>query len=394
MAVTDLNSSLRDLDAAEVFRLLVRYTDECRERQDPSGYKLFLDGERVYDDLEILELLPGEADQSLQGYHRRMNELFPDYCLVCDELLQVNDKKQNRLTEFTQTLYRHVGFPNRFAEMGLYLGNYRKTPFGVHVDGCGVFSFPVAGTKKFRIWKPEYVQKNPDLNRAFDYSKHKKQSLLLTAKPGDMTYWPSSAWHIAESDGHFSATWSLGVWVDKPQIENIAQPILQMLNGKLREKATETATRFRKLHNPEGEVLELPDVYRQAIQALRSLSEAELEAGFLEFWTKHISTQGFKSQEKPTSKKVRRLGSKLSLRHPQAPILWTTSKNSVTFAIQGQTFQTARSERLLELVKDLNTGKICQASNYLKGPLKVQDTKILKDLAAAGAFRHSREEIT
>ncbi|MBO9666314.1 MAG: RNA methylase, partial [Bdellovibrio sp.] len=225
LLLKNVQSSIHEISADEVFKLLVLYADLCRKRHDPEGFKFFIDGFKA-DAGDVLQVLPEKKDRSLQGYHARMEKLFPDYCLVCDELLTVNLNKQHLLTHFTNSLYHHIGFPNRFTEMGLYLGNYRKTPFGVHVDSCGVFSFPVAGTKSFRLWTPAFVKKNPALDRAFNYDKYKKASELLQAGPGDMTYWPSSAWHIAESDGSFSATWSLGVWVDQPH-KNVFSESLQ-----------------------------------------------------------------------------------------------------------------------------------------------------------------------
>ncbi|MBK7893053.1 MAG: hypothetical protein IPJ84_20015 [Bdellovibrionales bacterium] len=170
LALKQVDSSLLLIDAAQIFTLLVRYSDRCRKTKTLDGLKLYLDGERQYSD-EVLELLPRKRDGSLEGYHSRMNEMFADYCLVCDELLQLDLELWRELLTFTNSLHQHVGLPNRFSEIGLYLGNYKKTPFGVHVDNCGVFSFPIAGTKRFRIWKPELVKKHPELVRSHRYDK-------------------------------------------------------------------------------------------------------------------------------------------------------------------------------------------------------------------------------
>ena len=158
LALKNVKSGLLEMSAAEIFDLLVLYSDRCRKLNDPEGFKFYIDGFKAGPE-DVLQVLPEKSDKSLLGYHQRMEAEFSDYCLVCDELLQVNLKKQHLLTDFTDELYRHVGFPNRFSEMGLYLGNYRQTPFGVHVDSCGVFSFPVAGTKNFRLWPAGYGEK-------------------------------------------------------------------------------------------------------------------------------------------------------------------------------------------------------------------------------------------
>lgn len=213
VVIQNIQSDLLQLSEAEVFELVVQAATKARKEKSTLGFKFFVDGIRS-SDYETMYVLPKRSDKSFAGYHERMERVYQDYCLVCDDLLNVKDKK-SPVAKFTREIYKHVGLSKQFAEMGLYLGNYRKTPFGVHVDPCGVLSFPVRGIKKFRTWTSSYARKNPDLEQSFRYAKHKPSSKLLVAKPGDMAYWPSSAWHIAESNGSFSATWSLGIWLDR-----------------------------------------------------------------------------------------------------------------------------------------------------------------------------------
>nr|BFD63628.1 hypothetical protein BdHM001_23090 [Bdellovibrio sp. HM001] len=384
LVLRNVKSSLLEITDAEVFDLLVLYADRCRKLNDPTGFKFFIDGFKAEEE-DVLQVLPEKQDKSLLGYHARMKALFPDYCLVCDELLQVNHKKQHLLTEFTDELYRHVGFPNRFSEMGLYLGNYRKTPFGVHVDSCGVFSFPVAGVKRFRLWEPQYVKKNPSLDRAFKYEKHKKASELLEARPGDMTYWPSSAWHIAESDGSFSATWSLGVWVDQPHKEMISDSLKGLLAQKSGAAGTKVATQFKNLRSDSGEVSELPKAYLQTIELLQRLSVEELQETFLKSWMQHISSQGFKTV--PSAPVEISAKSKIRLRSKNSLILWQhslTSKGVVYFSFGGVTVAGKKSGGLFKLVRDLNHGNPCMVSHYLNR--SSADLRALQTLADAGAL--------
>jgi len=383
----NVQTPLREMSAAEIFNLLVLYADRCRKLNDPEGFKFFIDGFKAGAD-DVLQVLPEKSDKSLLGYHERMEKLFPDYCLVCDELLQVNFKKQHLLTDFTDELYRHVGFPNRFSEMGLYLGNYRKTPFGVHVDSCGVFSFPVAGLKRFRLWTAAYAKKNPGLDRAFKYASHKKASQLLEAAPGDMTYWPSSAWHIAESDGSFSATWSLGVWVDQPHSHLQTEPLKDLLDrkgGKLRAAPT---TAFKSLHNTAGEVTELPEAYLQSIELLQGLSTQELQETFLKSWMKHISLQGFKPSPRTSVELTLKLtmNSRIQLRSSGALILWQkslTSKSKVFISFGGTLVESTKTSGLLKLVKALNAGENCLVRSYLKGPNQKKDLQALQQLGCS-----------
>lgn len=366
--------------------MLVLYSDRCRKLNDPTGFKFYIDGFKATEE-DVLQVLPKKADKSLLGYHKRMEEMFEDYCLVCDELLKVNLEKQHLLTQFTNELYRHVGFPNRFSEIGLYLGNYRKTPFGVHVDSCGVFSFPVAGKKKFRLWTSAYAEKNPSLDRAFKYDKHKKSSQLLEAGPGDMTYWPSSIWHIAESDGSFSATWSLGVWVDQPHQELFSESLKGLLGKKSGAAGAATTTAFKNLHAATGEVTELPEAYLKSIELLQSLSRQELQEVFLQSWMKHISLQGFKNIPKADLKLSTK--SRIQLRSKKSLILWQqslTSKETVYFSFGGTLVESSKASGLAQLIRALNAGETCLVSAFLKGTGHKKDLQSLQLLADAGAF--------
>lgn len=389
LLLKNVKSKLLEIKDSEIFDLLVQYSDQCRKIKNPEGFKFYINGVATYPQ-EVLQFLPLKKDKSLLGYHLRMNEMFEDYCLVCDELLKVNLQKQAILTEFTNQLYRHVGWTNRFSEMGLYLGNYRQTPFGVHVDNCGVFSFPVVGVKKFRLWKPAYVKKNPELNRAFRYGKHKNKSVLLKVSPGDISYWPSSAWHIAESDGDFSVTWSLGIWVDKTFREQLSEGLNKILDSKLGLAGMAATTVFESLHDSSGRVDQLPSPFVDSIKKLKSISSRELHQAFLKYWLIHISQYGFKSLPR-TDLKIRR-DTRLRLANSQALVLWQSQpqdRTKVFLCFAGVLTETNKKSGLFRLIQNINSGQACKVSDYFKTSKKRQDLIALQILTGAGAFTSS-----
>ncbi len=282
------------IDAAEIFRLLVKYSDRCRKLDSCEGVKFYVDGVRL-ESFETIDLLPVKNDKSLQGYHQRMNSQFKDYGLVCDELLQVLDsspRARAALRKFLRGLYEFVGVPNRFAELGLYLGNYRKTPFGVHVDPCGVFSFPVVGQKTFRLWDPAFVEKNPELKEAFSYDEFKKKSYVMQVGPGDISYWPSTHWHIAESDGSFSCTWSIGIWVDRPLSDVITSALAPQIAKSLGPRGKRTTLRSTSPRPTSAEAL--PEDLALAAKAISNLSEAQIRKLLAKWWRDHYRRDGLK----------------------------------------------------------------------------------------------------
>lgn len=209
----------------------------------------------------------------------------------------------------------------------------------------------------------------------------------MTASPGDMTYWPSSEWHIAESDGSFSATWSLGVWVDQPHKEMFSDALKGLIDSKSGLSANAPTTQFKNLHNTAGEVAELPLAYQQSMEMLKNLTHDELQETFLKAWMKHISLQGFKNI--PTVDCKLTIKSKLKLRSNRSLILWQqglSSKDKFFFSFGGVLVESSRSSGLLKLVKAINSGTTCSVSDFLKGATLKTDLKSLQILAAAGAF--------
>jgi len=375
----NFTSPVAEIKQGQIFDMLVEYSDHCRKIKSADGFKFYIDGQIQYDD-ETLQVLPEKKDKTLQGYNKRMEEIFEDYCLVCDELLQVSQENSDKLQAFASNLFDHVGFPNRFSEIGLYLGNYRQTPFGVHVDGCGVFSFPVVGKKTFRLWTPEFAKKNPSLDRAHEYSKFKKNSETMVANAGDMTYWPSSAWHIAESDGSFNATWSLGVWVDRTHQENLEVALKPLIKTKLSKNGSETMVRHHSQKMDQPTVLPLN--YAQSVSALKNISENEWHDTLLKSWLELSSKNGFKNF--PQIKSQPKLSLKSEIKIKSAAILWSDLKaeTKTVYAFQGHLIEDKPSANLIKLIKDLNAGKVCAVSKYIKE----KDLKTVQALAKAGAF--------
>lgn len=385
LCVRNSDSALSKITEADIFKMLVQFANRCRKKKDVTGFKFFIHGFRA-SDYDVLQILPVSRDKSLQGYHQRMSLLFKDYCLVCDDLLHVSQKHQSELLAFSKQLYKFVGFPNRFTEIGLYLGNYKKTPFGVHVDACGVFSFPVVGQKSFRIWSPEYVRKNPKLVRAQRYAQFKKGSSLIKLQAGDMSYWPSSAWHIAESDGSFSATWSLGVWVDKEQKQVVSEVFQKLVSEQLDSVDSKPTTSYCNLYLPDGQVAEMPEAYRQASKKIRQISEEQIQKSLLISWMGHISAGGFKSLPKEGLDWNMKAG--LRLANLELPVLWIKESKSkkIFVGFAGQVSELPMDRDLLFFLKKINSGNSVD-SKLIKELSLTKDSKaLLKNLAAGGAF--------
>ncbi len=160
-------------------------------------------------------LLPQREDQSFEGYHDRMLDLTgtSDYSLIVTDWHQFDRSIWEKIISSVAEISRHVGISASRIDTQLFLGTYKRTPFGVHVDATSAFHFPVIGSKTMRFWTDQFASNNPKLHHASRYDEYLDASTEVTANPGDVIYWPSDYWHVGEGDGNLSVTWRFAYWV-------------------------------------------------------------------------------------------------------------------------------------------------------------------------------------
>ena len=176
--------------------------------------RFYVDGKLIQNEKMLDRWFPNSADRNFLDYKERLTEKLKgrEYYFVVGDLHASDRSFYHRLVDFSQELAQFVGRSKRRVDTQLFVGNASRTPFGIHNDAAGVFHIPLIGKKKMRFWSEEYVQGDPTAKFQLDYASHVKASTSLEAKPGEMLYWPSRLWHIAESDGEFGVTWGLGWW--------------------------------------------------------------------------------------------------------------------------------------------------------------------------------------
>ena len=219
-----------------VARLIARFVNRPR-RQQPrllanfvieSDWKIIRRFRAMFGPFVRRKRLPLPEDCSFLGYHQRITrQLNPwwrrllglrqrRYCLklyspelASFELWEATSKK------FTTKLYKQVGMSNGGYYYEMFIGDYSRSPIGVHRDEETLFHFPMVGTKAMRLWPPEFVEQHPGIKGCLNYGPYKDGSILVKASPGETIYWPSKYWHIGEveTEGQFSVSLALGLVV-------------------------------------------------------------------------------------------------------------------------------------------------------------------------------------
>jgi hypothetical protein len=196
------------------------------------------------------------------------------------------------------------------------------------------------------------------------------------AKPGDIAYWPSTYWHIAESDGSFNATWSIGMWLNRPFSEVLLETIKPLLTQKLKLEADARSIYFENLEDKEGRIENLPPILEQSLSTLLGISEGEFRNALKRFWLELASKQGFKNAPKIRSsirlKKTDRVKG-----NPTNPILWSIlSQGAHCLAVNGVVIELPYSASTDKTIRALNSGEECQVR---------ENPKLLQVLWDAGA---------
>lgn len=154
-------------------------------------------------------LRPRREDGGFAGYHARVTAELArgggdgHYGLIVNNPELISPELARWARAFVAPLYRRAGMNNSGNYLALFIGNYLRTPFGVHWDPESVFSVPVVGRKAMRTW-PSRAPELEGIRHRRAYPPDGSQ--LMEAEPGGVLYWPSDAWHIAESEGELSVS--------------------------------------------------------------------------------------------------------------------------------------------------------------------------------------------
>lgn len=238
---------------------------------------------------KVYHLLPKASDAGFAEYDGRVRDALggAEYSLVVNNLEVHDFPLWSWSRSFLKGLYERVGMNKLGVYYALFIGNYSKTPFGVHQDEESVFHFPVVGTKSMRVWPEAYALKHPRLRMALEYEEFVKDSTLLKAAPGGLIYWPSGAWHIGEYVGEFTASLALSLNCYKELIRPWLANMVETLDAETDKSGVTVPFDPR---DPQGGAAQLPDALRRVGEYLAAMSD---ESHLRTLWLKMVTGSNF-----------------------------------------------------------------------------------------------------
>ena len=234
------------VSADHVFARLVAASEHWGGAERSFVPELFVEHAQALTDID--RFLPTVADRSIAGWSARVAAQLKGrtFGFVVDDYHVHDELIWRRLRQFVRGLYGVTGLPGEQAKATLFLGNYARTPFGLHRGRSDNFMFAVDGIKRIRAWPDAFFRDKPDLTNRLDYERYNPESVVLEARPGDVIYWPASYWHIGEDAGGPSIAISLALFMDPQPGAELAQTLEQ-------EIATARPAGVRAAHGPTAD---------------------------------------------------------------------------------------------------------------------------------------------
>jgi len=330
------------LPADDLYRAIVACAEDfCRRGRQK--VRFYVEGSEI----DLLggghqALLPALRDRSFEGYDRRIRATYPDYGLVIADWHQFDGGLWARIVTAVKPLLERVGISAARMDTQMFLGTYKVTPFGVHIDATTAFHFPVVGTKTMRFWDADAVSRHAGLRGAQDYSRFLDGSVAITARSGEALYWPSNRWHVGESDGSFAVTWGVGYWVGHDMRDLAMHKALRSLEAAVALPLTPPP--------PDDDLLAATEASLREALASDGFREA-----FVRTWLEHHSALGFLRVPPPLE--IIELEPRTALRRRPAFAIHhaRATATSSCIAAAGRSCVVPASPELEQLVQALNT---------------------------------------
>jgi len=177
----------------------------CKLRTSEYGFRAYLDGHLLGGDgMEMIYDHPPLPDEGMEDWARRV---FQDrkFGFIINSGEKFHQEFSRDVALLMAPLLEKVGIPRDGIQFTLFIGNYDKTPLGIHQDirGENVTHFHVGpGSKLMYVWdKDLYKRLITDGGlRPRDFAALKPHSQRFLIEAGDLFFMPEGTFHIGEQD--------------------------------------------------------------------------------------------------------------------------------------------------------------------------------------------------
>jgi hypothetical protein len=323
---------LLHLSEADAWLLAVLASEEDRKsasvRASPNAVvRLYLEGCRVVRGLA--GLLPQRDDGGFEAYARRL-ELTTGrrYSFVINEAQTLSWDLFDWAIDAAR-LFR-AERPGLLADLGMFSGNDRHSPFGVHRDEgyFGVRQFVLAGEKRAWFWDTGRLseEQRSSMNNAADFEFARPMAEVVDVRAGQAVTWSGDAYHVLETTSDHSVAFSLAL---RPsEVAGDDCPLATTFHEVVEEAFLADdpkAMLEERVGTARRRVIE--HLFRDADVQRRTLARALRRATSCGF----VHTPPLRRQARPADA--------ILYRKPASPIRWVRCASDLLFACCGHYFE-------------------------------------------------------
>lgn len=352
------------ITSAQAFSGVLRAATLSRAGQ-PAFVRFFVDNALVQS--RLARYLPTPEDTSFADYAKRLAPIIDHrrFGLTVNGFAHHDFELFTRVRRFLRGLYEEVGMPADTTDLDVFIGNYLHTPFGVHLDASSNFCVVFEGVKKFLVWPGPSLEERSELHHSVDFEEVRDEALVLEGRPGDVVYWPSSYWHIAESSGELSAVMNIALYLDQ---DGRAARYVRDLEPQAPSASTPSATlSWDPLLTRKLEPL------KDAIAAARATNRSESDRDLLRAWLERTTAYNF-HRTRPDARPMRELKPADTVRSEvDFPIVCVVDGEVLMLGAHGHVIEVPFVEKVRAMIERLNDGQPHAVSELIAstiGPAK------------------------
>jgi len=353
---------------AEIFQGLLHSSAQFRAGDESFPLGFYFEHASLL--AEIGRFLPEPSDKSVAGYAERITAQLQgrQFGLIVEEFQTRDATLWQRMREFLRPLYEFTGIPGENAKATIFLGNYERTPFGLHPGESENFQFVIDGRKRLRVWPPDFFRDIGDVSHTLDYQRYLDGSIILDGEPGDVIYWPSGYWHIGEAvSKEVVVALSVALFMNSQPAEDIIKHAGRKIEQSLETPNAAPADRLSPHNLRAGAVEMIPEVVKKATETLMKVGRGPEFAQELKLSLLNRIT-GFGFNNVPEALPPKRLEDEDLVRgDPDYPLTWIEwEDDEIVCSANGHGFSVLAHPKVISLLEHLNSGAPSIVKNLME----------------------------
>jgi ribosomal protein L16 Arg81 hydroxylase len=250
--------------------------------------------------------------------------------------------------------------------------------------------------EEFRDYAPPDAIREQALVHGARIEEHQDRSILLEGEPGDILYWPSTYWHVGESDGSLHASFTISLHFPWRPLSLIEVMVRQ------RTEASLGGETWREMYPfdgdaPQRSAKELPSAISSALAQFRAVANDEsLERSLTASWINRVSAYGFTTVPAPAPRAELDDDMRL-VACPHSPLVWQEAGEVVLFSANGHAVAVPRDPDVLRLLERVSAESSFSAASLLaslraEGGFALEGDHVRQILATLVSLRALRVE--